>query len=88
MSDRIFKLTDFLEYLRMLEAQRADYALIGGHAVALWTVRYVPDADCAAMGIDSPVAESDSAAAGRAKGPKTSQSRATPWVTPPQTCEP
>ena len=59
MAERIFRLADFREYLRMLEAERADYALIGGHAVALWTVRYLPDEQCAALGIDMPLLSKD-----------------------------
>ena len=59
MAERIFKLADFREYLRMLETARADYSLIGGHAVALWAVRYLPDERCAALGIAMPLLSKD-----------------------------
>ena len=59
MAERIFKLADFREYLRMLEAARADYVLIGGHAVALWAVRYLPGDECAALGTDMPLLSKD-----------------------------
>ena len=55
MPERRYIVDDFIEYLRMLNAARADYALIGGHAVAIWAQRYLPENATQAIGVTLPL---------------------------------
>ena len=59
MAERRFVLEDFLEYLRMLGASRADYVIIGGHAVAIWAQRYLAKEATLALGIPLPLLSKD-----------------------------
>ena len=62
MPERRYILDDFIDYLRMLEAQRANYALIGGHAVAIWAQRYLPESTTEAIGVTLPLSPAELAA--------------------------
>ena len=60
MPERRFVLEDFIEYLRMLHVSRADYVLIGGHAVALWARRYLAESVTTALGVSLPLMSKES----------------------------
>lgn len=59
MPERRFVLEDFIEYLRILHGSRADYVLIGGHAVALWARRYLAESVTMALGVSLPLMSKD-----------------------------